>query len=69
MFMCQQDFPGGLVAEICTPNARGPGSNPGQGKRSHVLQLRVHMPQGRWKILCVTTKTWQNQIKYCFLNP
>ena len=28
-----------------TPNATGPGSFPGQGTRSHMLQLRVHMPQ------------------------
>ena len=27
-----------------TPNAEGPGSNPGQGTRSHMLQLRVHTP-------------------------
>ena len=30
---------------LCTPNEGGLGSNPGQGIRSHVLQLRVHMPQ------------------------
>ncbi|TEA25080.1 hypothetical protein DBR06_SOUSAS6010062, partial [Sousa chinensis] len=29
------------------PNAGGPGSIPGQGTRSHMLQLRVHMPQLR----------------------
>ena len=28
-----------------TPNAEGPGSIPGQGTRSHMLQLRVLMPQ------------------------
>ncbi|TEA36668.1 hypothetical protein DBR06_SOUSAS310070, partial [Sousa chinensis] len=28
-----------------TPNAGGPGSIPGQGTRSHMLQLRVHMLQ------------------------
>ena len=28
-----------------TPNAGGPGSIPGQGARSHLLQLRVHKPQ------------------------
>ena len=33
-----------------TPNARGPGSIPGQGTRSHMLQLRVRMWQV--KILC-----------------
>ena len=25
---------------LCTPKARGPGSAPGQGTRSHILQLR-----------------------------
>ena len=28
-----------------TPNAGGPGSIPGEGTRSHMLQLRVRMPQ------------------------
>ncbi|TEA37571.1 hypothetical protein DBR06_SOUSAS14910017, partial [Sousa chinensis] len=27
-----------------TPNAGDPGSIPGQGTRSHMLQLRLHMP-------------------------
>ena len=27
------------------PNAESPGSIPGQGTRSHILQLRVHMLQ------------------------
>ena len=30
---------------LCAPNARGPGLIPGQGTRSHVLQLRIRMPQ------------------------
>ena len=45
-------------------NAGGPGSIPGQGTRSHMLQLSVHMPQQKilhaarkWKILDATTKT------------
>ena len=29
----------------CTPNVGDLGSIPGQGTRSRVLQLRVHMPQ------------------------
>jgi len=36
-----------LVAQwlrLHTPNKRGPGSIPGQGTRSLVLQLGVHMP-------------------------
>ena len=36
------------------PSAGGPGSIPGQGTRSHMLQLRVHMLQ--LKILHATTK-------------
>ena len=30
---------------LCTPNAGGPGSIPGQRTRSHMPQLRVLMPQ------------------------
>ena len=30
---------------LCTPNAVGPGSIPGQGTRSHMPQLSVHMLQ------------------------
>ena len=30
---------------LCAPNAGGPGLIPGQGTRSHMPQLRVHMPQ------------------------
>ena len=33
------DFLGGSV-EDCAPNAEGPGSIPGWGTRSHMLQLR-----------------------------
>ena len=64
-------FRGGtsLVAQwlrLHTPNAGGWGPIPGQGTRSHVLQLRVCMPQP--KILCVTTKTWHSQINNRFLK-
>ena len=34
------DFPGGLVAKTLCFQCRGPGSFPGQGTRSHMLQLR-----------------------------
>ena len=37
------------------PNAGGPGLIPGQGTRSHMLQLRVRMPQ--IKIPHATSKT------------
>ena len=36
------------------PNAGGPGLIPGQGTKSHLLQLRVHMP--RLKILHAVMK-------------
>ena len=44
------------------PHAGGMGSIPGQGTRSHMLQLRVRMLQGRLKILCATAKTSHGQI-------
>ena len=43
---------------LCAPNAGGPGSIPGRGTRSHMLQL---------KILHAATKTWHSQVnKYIF---
>ena len=30
---------------LCSPNAGGPGSIPGQGTRSHMAQLRIWVPQ------------------------
>ena len=45
-----------------------PGAVPGQGTRSHMLQLRVHMLQTRVKILCVTTQTRCNQINIFLKN-
>ena len=47
------DFPGGPVAK--TPNAGRLGSIPGQGSRSHKLQLRVHKLQ--LKVLHAATKS------------
>ena len=38
-------------------NAGGPGSIPGQGTKSHMLQLRVHKPQWRLKMLLAATDT------------
>ena len=35
-----QDFPGGPEARLHVSKADGLGSNPGQGTRSHVFQLR-----------------------------
>ena len=45
---------------LCAPNAGGPGSIPGQGNRSSMLQLRVHTLQ--LKILHATTNTWHTNI-------
>ena len=39
-----RDFPGGPVAKTLCSNAGGPGSIPGQGTRSHMLQIRACMP-------------------------
>ena len=46
------------------PYAGGTSSIPGQGTRSHQLQLRVHMPQ--IKILHAATKNWCNQMNFSF---
>ena len=46
---------------LCAPDAGGPVSIPDQGTRSHMSQLRVHMPQLR--SLPAATKTRHNQIK------
>ena len=35
-----------------SPNARVPGSIPGQGTRPHMPQLRVHMPQLKVPLCC-----------------
>lgn len=48
-----RDFPDDPVAKTCTPKAGGLGLTPGQGTRSHILQL---------KILSATTKIWCSQI-------
>ena len=44
------DLPGGPVAKTLCSQSGGPGSIPGQGTRSHVLQQIS-------KILCATAKT------------
>ena len=49
-----QRFPGGQGLRLYTPNAGGLGSIPGQGSRSHMPQLRAHMP--KLKILHATMK-------------
>ena len=42
---------------LCAPSAGGLGSLPCGGTRSHLLQLRVHIPQ--LKIPRASTKVWQ----------
>ena len=49
------DFPGGPVAQTLYSQCRAPSLIPGQGTRSHMPQLRVHMTQ--LKILHVARKT------------
>ena len=46
---------------LCAPNAEDPGSIPGQGTRSHMLQLSGCVPQ--LKISRATTKIQWSQIK------
>ena len=58
--------------KLCTLNARGLGSIPRQGTRSHMPQLRILMLQlktshATTKIPRATTKTWHSQVnKYFF---
>ena len=49
------EFPGGPVAKTPCCQCRGLGSIPGQGTRSHMLQLRVPVP--KLKILNAATKS------------
>lgn len=48
------------------PNARDPSSIPGQGTRSHMLQLKICMLQGNWKSSAVTIARCEQINKYCF---
>ena len=53
--------------ELYTSSAGGLGSIPGQGTRSHRLQLTVHMP--RPKASCASTNIWQRLINtFLFLK-
>ena len=45
---------------LSSPSAGGPGLIPGQGTRSHLLQLRIHILQ--LEILHATAKTWCSHI-------
>ena len=35
------DFLGGPVTKLCAPSASGPGTNPGQGTRIQMVQLKI----------------------------
>ena len=49
-----------LVVSTQRMQCQGPGLIPGQGTRSHMLQLRVHTPQ--LKILRATSKIHHSQV-------
>ena len=58
------EFGNSLVVQwlrLHTPNARDLGSIPGQGTRSHMLQLSVRMLH--LKIMCAATKSWYRPSK------
>ena len=57
---------GGPVAMTTYLLCKGPSLIPDQGNRSHMLQLRVRMPQ--LKILCSATKTQCNQVNNFLLK-
>ena len=52
--------PGVQGQRLRTPNTGGLGSIPGQGTRSHRLQLKI--PHATIKILCAATKTQHSEI-------
>lgn len=54
------DCPAGPVVKTSRSHSRGPGSVPGQGTRSHILQLGVCKSQP--KTLGATAKTQLSQI-------
>ena len=54
---------GGIsLADSMLPMQGAWGSISGQGTRSHMLQLKILLPQWRSKILCAATKTQRSQI-------
>ena len=57
---CLRDFLGGPMTKTPHSQCREPRFDPGSGSKSHMLQIRVLMPQ--LKISHATTKTWLSQI-------
>ena len=58
------DFPGDPVPKTSYSLAGGPGSISGQGARSHILQLKTHVSQGRSEI-CVPQLSSSTVRKKC----
>ena len=56
------DLPAGPVAKTLCSQCRGPGLIPGQGTRSYMPQLRVHMLQQWSKVRPAATETCCSQI-------
>ena len=61
------DLPGSSVAKTSRSQCRDLGSIPGQGNRSHILQLKISQAETR-KIPRATTETQSNQIHKYFKN-
>ena len=58
------DFSGGPVAKTRPLNAGGLGSTPGQGTRSHMLQLKTLGAATKTEDpLCAESKIWCSQVK------
>ena len=57
------DFPGGPVAKTSHSLPAGPGLIPGQGARSHILQLKIPRVTRKIRDLCATAKLWHSQKK------
>ena len=49
---------------LCAPNAGGPGSVPGQGIRSHMLQRRSKIPRATTKTQCSQIKKYLKSINF-----
>ena len=62
------DLLGGPVVNTPHSQCKALHSIPCQGTRSHMLQLRVHMPLQRLKVPSAAAKTWHTQINKHKLN-
>ena len=58
------------MTKISRPQGRGPRFNPGPGTRSHMLQLRVHMPQLRLRAAkLIFLRDWEESRKGVMAVP